>query len=169
MTARLDLAMQLDEWRHTLDDSMQVLRDFSTILWSPEPLETARWSIILSIHYYFTILLIDAPVLTIALTEAARHWPADFPSSMLHQSFNEVLQVDFEAAKNLRTIVKGLHSLGGPFIDCHAIWFLCNYSSTCHSYSMTPCTYSLTEITRCSVYGFPPRLWHPTISYMSTK
>lgn len=133
MTTRLDLAMQLEEWRQNLDDSTRVLQDFSTIMWSPGTLESARWGIILSMHYYFTILLIDAPVLTMALTEAARHWPADFPSSMLHQSFNHVLQVDFEAAKNLQTIVQGLHSVVGSFIDCHAIWFFCNYSSSCLS------------------------------------
>lgn len=133
MTARLDLAMQLDEWRQALDHSIQVLQQFNAISWLPETLHSMRWGLILSIHYYFTFLLINAPVLTIALAEAEKHWPLDAVSSTLQDATEHVLRGDLEAAKNLQTLIHGLHSLGGTFIDENAIWFLCNYSSTSQS------------------------------------
>lgn len=131
MTARLDLAMQLDEWFQNLGDSTQVLQHFNTIAWSPETLDSMRWSVILSIHYYFNFLLINAPILTIALAETQKPWPLDAPSSTLQGATKHVLRSDFEAAKKLQTLIQGLHSFGGPFIDSNAIWFLCNYSSMC--------------------------------------
>ncbi|KAL2292562.1 hypothetical protein FJTKL_09510 [Diaporthe vaccinii] len=129
MTARLDLAMQLDEWCQNLGHSMQVLQHFNTIVWSPETLDLMRWSIILSIHYYFNSLLINAPILTIALAETQKHWPLDAPSSMLQDATKHVLRSDFDAAKKLQTLIHGLHSFGGPFIHSNAVWFLCNYST----------------------------------------
>lgn len=132
MTDRLDLAMQLDEWRQGLDHSMQVLQQFDTISWLPETLYSLRWGLILSTHYYFTCLLINAPVLTIALAETQKHWPLNAPPSTLQDATEHALRGDFEAARNLQNLVHRLHSFGGPFIDENAIWFLCNYSSMCH-------------------------------------
>lgn len=136
MTARLDLTMQLDEWRQGLDHSMQVLQHSNAISWLPETLHSMRWGLILSIHYYFTCLFINAPVLTIALAESQKHWPLDAPSSTLQDAIEHVLLGDFEAAKNLQTLIHGLHSLGGTFIGENAIWFLCNYSSMCHCWKL---------------------------------
>lgn len=132
VTARLDLAVKLDEWRHSIDHSMQVLEHFDTTVWLPETLNSMRWSLVLSTHYYFTCLLINAPILTIALTETQKHWPLDAPSSTVHLATKHVLLGDFEAAKSLQTLIHGLHSLGEPFIESNAIWFLCNYSSMCY-------------------------------------
>lgn len=132
MTARLDLAMQLDEWCQNLDRSMQILQHFDSIVWPSETLDSMRWSIILSIHYYFNFLLVNAPVLTIALAESQPNWPLDAPASTLQDATKHVLRSDFEVAKKLQSLIHGVHSFGGPFIDSNAIWFLCNYSSTCH-------------------------------------
>lgn len=138
VTARLDLAAQLDEWRHSLEHSMQVLQYFDTIVWLPETLNSMRWSLVFSTHYYFTCLLINAPILTLALDESQKHWPLDAPSSTIQHVTKDVLRCDFEAAKALQTLIHALHSLGGPFINSHAIWFLCNYSSMCHCNTMKP-------------------------------
>lgn len=132
MTSRLDLAMQLDEWSENLDHSMQVLQYCNTVEWLPETLDSMRLSIILSLHYYSTLLLINASVLKIALGEAQKHLPSDAPSLTLQDATKHVLRSDFDAAKKLQTLVHGAHSLGGAFIDSNAIWFLCNYSSTFH-------------------------------------
>lgn len=132
MTARLDLAMQLDEWCQNLDRSMQILQHFDSIVWPLETLDSMRWSIILSIHYYFNFLLVNAPVLTIALAESQPNWPLNAPASTLQDPTKHVLRSDFEVAKKLQSLIHGVHSFGGPFIDSNAIWFLCNYSSTCH-------------------------------------
>lgn len=121
--------MQLDEWCQNLGHSIQVLQHFNTIVWSSETLDSMRWSIILSIHYYFNSLLINAPILTIALTETQKHWPSDAPSSTLQDATKHVLRSDFEAAKKLQSLIHGLHSFGGSFIHSNAVWFLCNYSS----------------------------------------
>lgn len=164
MTARLDLAMQLDEWRQNPDHPIQVLQHFNTVVWQPEALESIRGSIILSAHYYFTLLLINAPVLTMALAETQKHWPLGVPSSMLHESAKQVLRGDFEAAEKLQTLVQGFHSFGGPFIDSNAIWFLCNYSSTSNRCRLTTWIHTLTDCPRGSVYGFTPRLWSPALS-----
>lgn len=138
VTARLDLAVQLDEWRHSLEHSMQVMQYFDTTVWLPETLNSMRWSLILSTHYYFTYLLINAPILTLALAETQKHWPLDAPSSMIQHATKDVLRCDFEAAKALQTLIHALHSLGGPFINSNAIWFLCNYSSMCHRNEIGP-------------------------------
>lgn len=137
MTARLDLAIQLDEWRQSLGHPMQVLQHLDAIVWLPETLHSMRWSLILSTHYHFTCLLINAPVLVMGLTETQKHLPLDAPPSMLQGAIGQVLRGDFEAAKNLQTLVHGLHSLGGLFIDENAIWFLCNYSSMCHCWNLS--------------------------------
>lgn len=135
MTARLDLAIQLDEWRQSLDHPMPILQHFDAIVWLPETLHSMRWSLILSTHYYFTCLLSKAPVLVMGLAETQKHLPLDAPPSVLQGAIGQILQGDFEAAKNLQTLIQGLHSLGGLFINENAIWFLCNYSSMCHCWN----------------------------------
>lgn len=167
LTARLDLAMQLDEWCQNLDHSMQVLQHFNTTAWSPETLESMRWSIILSIHHYFSFLLINAPVLKMGLAEIQKQWPSDAPSSTLQDATKDVLRSDFEGAKKLQTLIHGLHSFGGPFINSNAIWFLCNYSSMCHCPRLATCIHALTNRATCSIYDFTPRLRSSTVSYKS--
>lgn len=167
MTARLDLAMRLDEWCQNLGHSMQVLQEFNTIVWSLETLHSMRWSIILSIHYYFNFLLINAPILTTALSEAQKHCPLDAPSSTLQDATKTVLRSDFEAAEKLQALIHGLHSFGGAFINSNAVWFLCNYSSMCHYRTMTTCIHALTNHAICSIYNFTPLLRPSTVSSKS--
>jgi hypothetical protein len=166
MAARLDLAMQLDEWRQNLKGPMEVI-EYHAELWQWHPKDPRRWSIILSTYYYFTKLLVNAPVLTMALVEAQKHWPWDAPSSMLHDCVIQVLRDNLESGKNLQKLVQGMYLDGRPFIQEHALWFLCNYSSTCHRCPMNILTHSLMNRGHCSVYDFPPRLRHPTVSQRS--
>lgn len=169
MTKRLDLSIQIDEWCRNLDSSMQILQDINTAVWLLETLESERWSIILSTHYHFTNLLINAPVLTMALAEISRHSesPMGVPTSTLHESAKKVLRDDFESAKRLQNIVQYLCSLEGPFLHCNAIWFICNYSSRFHC-----CCQKATwtrELTHChySIHDFTPCLRSPCILHRS--
>lgn len=139
VAARLDLAMELDEWCQKLRYSMRVL-EYSPDIWERLPLtswhwspeSSIRWNIILSTYHYFTKLLVNAPVLTMALAESQRFWPRQIYSSMLRESIIQVFRDDFESAKNLQKLVHGMRSHGRLFIEEHALWFLCNYSSTFH-------------------------------------
>lgn len=143
MTARLDLVMELDEWSQKLHYPMTVL-EYSPDIWERLPLtswhwdpeSSIRWNIILSTYYYFSKLLVNAPVLTMALAEAQRFWPRHIYSSMLREFFIQVFRDDFESAKNLQKLVHGMNSHGRLFIQEHALWFLCNYSSTFYRFPM---------------------------------
>lgn len=139
IAARLALAMEMDEWCENQYYPMKVL-EYSPDIWERLPLtswhwdseSSIRWNIILSTHYYFNKLLVNAPILTMALAEAQRFWPRQIYSSMLRESIIQVFRDDFESAKNLQKLVRGMHSHGRLFIQEHALWFLCNYSSTFH-------------------------------------
>lgn len=168
MAARLDLTMQLDEWCQSLEDPMEVI-EYCAGLWRWHPKDPRRWSVILSTYYYFTKLLINAPVLTMALAEAQKHWPWDIPSSMLHDSVIQVLRDNLKSGKNLQKLVRGICLDGRPFIQENALWFLCNYSSISHRCPMTISTQSLTNRGHYSVYDFPPRLRHTPLSQRSRK
>lgn len=131
MSARLDLTMQLDEWCESLQQRMQVVQP-NDRRGEGRVSAASRWSIILSVHFYLTKLLINAPILSMALAEGQKLWPSSTPFSMIHKSVEEVLKADFESAKELQHIVQGTHGARIWSFGKNPIWFICNYSSKRH-------------------------------------
>ncbi|POS70588.1 hypothetical protein DHEL01_v211017 [Diaporthe helianthi] len=87
----------------------------------------SRWSIILSVHYYLTKLLINAPVLSTALDEGQKLWLSSVPPSMIHKSAEEVLIADYESARELQYILRETHGARIWGFGKSPIWFICNY------------------------------------------
>lgn len=127
MTARLDLTMELDEWCESLRQNIQVVRP-NDPRGEARVSAASRWSIILSVHYYVTKLLINAPILSMALSEGQKLWLGNTSFSMIHKSAEEVLNDDFESAKELQHIIQETAGARIWGLGESPIWFICNYS-----------------------------------------
>lgn len=169
MTARLDLTMELDEWCESLRQNIQVVRP-NDPRGEARVSAASRWSIILSVHYYVTKLLINAPILSMALSEGQKLWLGNTSFSMIHKSAEEVLNDDFESAKELQHIIQETAGARIWGLGESPIWFICNYSSKHRSlFSTSIHMYALTSLTQCSVYSFSPCIRHITVHQGSRK
>jgi len=123
---RLELQLDLERWRMSSERTWRILTGPELRGKPKNSLEALRFEILLSIHYYRTLMLINRPLITSIL----KCWITDsepVPETMV-ETVLPVLQIDFTAAKQLATIVQAVVASGGGFLHRYGAWFLANYS-----------------------------------------
>lgn len=122
----LDLVQRMDDWSNSLSPfNVPVELDSSerTLAFS----EIEKHGIILSIHYYRTMLVASGPILLTVVQEAAQDRP---PPSILRDVTREILKRDLAAATELQDLISRLLHGNRPFFKRNAIWWTCNYAGT---------------------------------------
>ena len=129
LSARLQLSWELQKWRDASSSFVTILSDEPLLEWTLTSFDTIRFQIILSIFYYRTVLLINAPVLVRVLDKALRDQNNLEEFKLLLESAIPAIETDFFAAQQLQRIIQELATSSDQFIDRNALWYVCNYTS----------------------------------------
>jgi hypothetical protein len=126
IVTRMDLYLQLERWRQAIRTSWTVMSGSELQEKSPHDYDKLRFSILTSIYYYRTLLLINRPLITVAL----REWLVGMASSSnaVDSAVVAILKEDFTAAKELFGVINAIHNYGGAFLHRYTAWWLANYS-----------------------------------------
>lgn len=123
---RLELQLDLERWRMSSARTWRILTEPELRGKPKNSFEALRFEILLSIHYYRTLMLINRPLITSIL----KCWITDsepVPDTVVGVVL-PVLQNDFTAAKELAGIVQVVETSGARFLHRYGAWFLANYS-----------------------------------------
>ncbi|KAK5046124.1 hypothetical protein LTR84_008581 [Exophiala bonariae] len=126
LVRRLELQLELERWRISTAGSWKLLTGAELHGKPKSTYESLRFEILLSIHYYRTLMLINRPLITSIL----KSWITEL--SLVPETTTAVVlpivQNDFTAAKELVGIVQAIESSGTSFLHRYGAWFLANYS-----------------------------------------
>ncbi|KAG9188845.1 benzoate 4-monooxygenase [Alternaria panax] len=120
---RLQQISKLEHWEKNLPPAMAMVTSAEMAIWSPPSYGDNRFRILLTIHYYITVLLINRPVLD---------WIAEYElgQDVFHPYTGEIsiaLGNDLTTAKELDSIISCIAKKCPGFFDHNAIWWTCNY------------------------------------------
>ena len=124
----LDLSLRLRRCRdNELEGSQIINSDVSFASWSNDTFQAKRDSILISIFYYRTVLLVHGSLLTSAL-EAATMESQELASVLVRDTIRSLLKEDLAAVTNLHHLIRGLLVHQRSFFNRNAVWWICNYA-----------------------------------------
>ncbi|UPK95844.1 hypothetical protein LCI18_006779 [Fusarium solani-melongenae] len=124
----LELSLRLEKWRSSTSPRSILESDVNFSSWTESDIEAQRNSILLSIFYYRTVLLIHGCLLMSTL-EAATRKDQQAVSGVLKNTAASLLKDDFTATNNFCHLIRGLLAYSPTFFKSNAIWWTCNYAA----------------------------------------
>ena len=143
LSARLSLQWEFEDWRGKLDPSCLIIvgDDLNNLFVGSS--NALRFRLILSIHYYRLVMLINAPVVVKVLSEALDAQLSGHNVDSLLEHAMPVLRHELGALQNLHQVICTILNFESVFLDQNDAWWLCNYTSECkqnsHGYYQIPC------------------------------
>ncbi|KAJ5043198.1 hypothetical protein J3E72DRAFT_195897, partial [Bipolaris maydis] len=123
LSQRLQHVCRLEQWKRNLPLATAFTSCAEVAMWLPPSYSSNRFCILLTIHYYVTVLLINPPVLdSITMSELGQD---EFHSCTCEISI--AMENHFAAAKELDNIVSCIAKACPEFFYNNAIWWTCNY------------------------------------------
>lgn len=126
---RLQLSWELEKWRESTSSFVNIISDVHLAQWMSTSYDAIRFQICLSIFYYRTVLLVNAPLLLRVLNEALKDGHDDKEFMLLLESAIPAFKTDFLAAQQLQRIIEAIATCSEQFIERNALWYICNYTS----------------------------------------
>jgi hypothetical protein len=121
----LNLSRRIDSWRKSCSPFQVPLKDPNSRVSVSSNFGPEKYEVLLSIHYYRAILLVNEPLLIGALERSA---PSNGHSpGILQDVATSLLIRDFAAAKELSEILSCIVRFDFAFLRRNAIWWICNY------------------------------------------
>ncbi|RGP81151.1 c6 transcription factor [Fusarium longipes] len=124
----LELSLRLEKWRSSISPRSILESDVDFSSWTESDIEAQRNSILLSIFYYRTVLLIHGCLLMSAL-EAATSKDQQAVSGVVKNTAASLLKDDFVATNNFSHLIRSLLTYSPTFFKNNAIWWTCNYAA----------------------------------------
>ena len=122
----LNLSLRLEQWRDSKLEFGLIGSNLSFDSWSADTFAAERHSILVSVFYYRTVLLIHGSLLMTAL-ELATSGSQEIAPTLIQDTIRSLLKRDLLAVKDFHHLVRGLLSHDRPFFITNAIWWTCNY------------------------------------------
>ena len=125
----IDLSWRLEQWRESVAPPGIITSsvDFST--WSATAFETERFTILLSIFHYRTMMLSHGSLLMRVL-ERVTSSGQDASSGVLQDAALSLLKNYLLVLKEWLQLIQGIILHNRPFLNSNAVWWTCNYMST---------------------------------------
>lgn len=125
VTKTLKLSRQIDTWRKSSSPFQVPVADSTTCASTSGSLGAEKYEVLLSIHYYRTVLLVNGPLLMGTLESVAR---CDGLVPDISQDVaTSLLKRDFVATKELSKILSCIVQGDPAFFRRNASWWICNY------------------------------------------
>jgi len=128
LSRRLQALGRLEHWRRNLTLRCTIPSASPTSPPSTED-ELGRFQILISIHYYRALLLLNRPVIILVLSHCSKDLEDQSEYELLNESLLPIVKTDFLAAQSLCEIIRGICGPQHSFLDLNAAWFISNYSS----------------------------------------
>lgn len=129
LVGRLQLSWELEKWRENTSSFPGILSDAQLAQRSPTSYDSIRFQLSLSIFYYQTLLLVNAPLLIRVLNEALKDRHNDRDFMLLLESAIPAIKTDLLSAQQLQRIIEAIAMNSEQFVDRNALWYICNYTS----------------------------------------
>lgn len=123
----LELSLRLERWRRQVSSPSFIHTgiDFST--WSAGDFEAQQKTILLSIFYYRTVLLVHGTLLMSVLETSTRK-NQDAVSDVLRNTAECLLKDDLMVTNDFCHLIRGILAHRPSFFKRNAIWWTCNYA-----------------------------------------
>jgi len=129
LSTRLSLQWVCENWRQKMDPSCLVIASHELSNLSAVSGNALRFRLVLSVHYYRLMLLINAPVMLKVLSEPlSTPLPGHEVGSLLEHAV-PVLKHEFSILRDLHQVMCTILNFEDVFLDWNAAWWLCNYTS----------------------------------------
>ncbi|TVY17262.1 Lactose regulatory protein LAC9 [Lachnellula arida] len=126
---RLQLSLELEQWRQNTSSSCEILSATDIIQWSTPCYSTNRLQILLSIEFWSVLLLINGSVLARLVSEVAEEKSSASDNTIRTETMISLIKNELETVNNLSMIIYGVINCGEAFLECNAAWWKCNYIS----------------------------------------
>ncbi|CAM1505903.1 Fc.00g115400.m01.CDS01 [Cosmosporella sp. VM-42] len=124
----LDLSLKLSQWRNTNLPSRLIGSDVDFSTWASHDFDAARNTIIISIFYYRTMMLIHGSLLMFAL-ELATNLSPEIAPTIVQDTIQSLLKNDYAAVTEFHNLIRGIFRNQQSFLKNNAIWWTCNYAA----------------------------------------
>ncbi|KAI1027023.1 hypothetical protein LB504_008086 [Fusarium proliferatum] len=124
----LELSLRLEKWRSSTSPGCILESDVNYSPWTEGDFEAQRNTILLSIFYYRTVLLVHGCLL-MSILEAATRKGQQAVSGVLKNTAASLLKDDLTALNNFCHLIRGLLAYSPAFFKSNAIWWTCNYAA----------------------------------------
>ncbi|KAI9151262.1 c6 transcription factor [Paramyrothecium foliicola] len=125
----MELTLRLERWRQDVAPfSIITFGDLDSDSWSDSEFQAQRDSLLLSIFYHRTVLLVHGTLLTTTVETYSRH-KSSASSSILQDNVISLLKIDFAAVTEFERLIRTILSKCPSFLRRHAIWWTCNYAA----------------------------------------
>jgi len=125
----LELSLRLEKWRGSTSPRSILEADVNFSSWTESDSEGQRNSILLSIFYYRTVLLVHGCLL-MSILEVATRKDQQAVSGVLKNTAASLLKDDLTATNNFCHLIRGLLAYSPTFFKNNAIWWTCNYAGS---------------------------------------
>ncbi|RFN54496.1 c6 transcription factor [Fusarium flagelliforme] len=153
----LELSLRLEKWRGSTSPRSILEADVSFSSWTESDIEEQRNSILLSIFYYRTVLLVHGCLL-MSILEVATRKDQQAVSGVLKNTAASLLKDDLVATNNFCHLIRGLLASSPTFFKSNAIWWTCNYAAltiSLHTFAFwLASTNPETEFIACGISSF---------------
>lgn len=129
MTKTIDLSCRLEQWRESVAPPGIITSNADLSAWSPAAFETERYTILLSIFHYRTMMLFHGSLLMRVL-ERVTSSGQDASSGVLQDAALSLLKNYLLALKEWLKLIQAIIRHRRSFLNCNAVWWTCNYMST---------------------------------------
>lgn len=126
LASRSSIHWQLTSWREEAAKSFPILAQGDLVLTSSTISDSTRLRLILSIHFYRAVLLVNGPVILAVLRKTMCEELPD-----LLENIVPIVRHEFTTIRNLHYVLSTALSHPRGFLDQNAAWFLCNYTCMC--------------------------------------
>lgn len=127
ISTTLNLSMRLEQWRDNNFPAGLIGSNAALESWPANTFDHERHSILTSIIYYRTVLMVHGALLMRALDLAIQE-SDQIRSSLVQESIKSLLKVDFIAVKEFHHLIQGLLFYQKSFFRVNATWWVCNYA-----------------------------------------
>lgn len=120
------LLVELEKWRDEISPAFGSLPIVDHDAWSSTVYESNRYRVLLTLQYYSTRLVLNAPILTSFLkARATKQTNAEVHA--LAKSAIPAIENDFSAAASFEKLIRGISTTAPRFLDLNGAWFTCNF------------------------------------------
>lgn len=140
VSGTLDVSLQLSHWRNSNPPSYILAPSVDFGTWSAGQFEAERYSILRSIFYYRTVMVVHGSLLMGVLGLATSGSP-ELSSGVLQETIKALLRDNFSAVTQMHHLIRGILRHNRLFLKSNAIWWACNYAC-----KLTSCPSFLTVV-----------------------
>ncbi|KAI0145158.1 fungal-specific transcription factor domain-containing protein [Xylariaceae sp. FL1272] len=127
LTERLRLNIRLEQWRDEISLFGKVLTFADIRDWTESSFVEHRFQVLLSIQFYSTKLLLNAPVLTgfLQLRKTKTSYSAE-QIAVLNSAL-ATIEADYVVSEDFRSLIYAVNEQAPQFLAANATWWICNF------------------------------------------